>query len=91
MSLLRRAAKRDSIERDIIQALEQCGYHVTRLSAPGVPDLLLSRAGQWAVAEVKTGSKPLSPAQVHFHGRARASIPILRSVEDVVAFSRRNV
>lgn len=91
MSLLRRAAKRDSIEADIVDALEKCGFHVTRLSAPGVPDLLLSRAGEWYTAEVKTGDKSLSPAQVHFHGQALASIPILRSVEDVVAFSRRTV
>lgn len=89
MSLLRYDARRDKSERIIIDALEKCGFHVTRISAPGVPDLLLSRAGQWAVAEVKTGRKTLTPAQIHFHEKAFAGIPILRTIEDVIAFSRR--
>lgn len=43
MSLHRRAAKRDSNEGPIVQALQAQGFHVTRISGAGVPDLLVSK------------------------------------------------
>lgn len=81
-------AQRDTTEPDIIMALEQMGFHVEQISAPGLPDLLLSRAGQWLVAEVKTGKGRLTKAQHVFHGAARAPIPILRTVEQAVEWAR---
>ena len=84
----RYAAKRDTTEPEIIMALEQMGFHVEQISAPGLPDLLLSRAGQWLVAEVKTGKGRLTKAQHVFHGAARAPIPILRTVEQAVEWAR---
>ena len=45
----RYAARRDTTEPEIIMALEQMGFHVEQISAPGLPDLLLSRAeGGWS-------------------------------------------
>ena len=84
----RYAAKRDTTEPEIIMALEQMGFHVEQISAPGLPDLLLSRAGQWLVAEVKTGKGRLTKAQHVFHGAAKAPIPILRTVEQAVEWAR---
>ena len=84
----RYAARRDTTEPEIIMALEQMGFHVEQISAPGLPDLLLSRAGQWAVAEVKTGKGRLTKAQHVFHGAAKAPIPILRTVEQAVEWAR---
>ena len=84
----RYAARRDTTEPEIIMALEQMGFHVEQISAPGLPDLLLSRAGQWLVAEVKTGKGRLTKAQHVFHGAARAPIPILRTVEQAVEWAR---
>lgn len=69
-------------------ALEQMGCHVEQISAPGLPDLLISRGGQWYVAECKTGKGRLTKAQHVFHGAARAPIPILRTVEQAVAWAR---
>lgn len=84
----RYAARRDTTEPEIIMALERMGFHVEQISAPGLPDLLLSRAGQWLVAEVKTGKGRLTKAQHVFHGAARAPIPILRTVEQAVEWAR---
>lgn len=84
---MRWAARRDQSEDDIVLALEQMGFHVERVSAPGFPDLALSRAGRWYLAEVKTGKARLTKAQVVFHGAARAPIPILRTVDQAVAWA----
>lgn len=85
----RYAARRDTTEADIILALEQMGFHVEQISAPGIPDLILSRAGQWYLAECKTGKGRLTKAQAVFHSAARASIPILRTVEQAIEWARR--
>ncbi len=41
MSIYRRAAKRDSIEPEIVEALTGVGCTVEKLSKKGVPDLLV--------------------------------------------------
>ncbi len=46
MSPLRRAAKRDANEAQIVAALRAAGCTVQRLSEPGVPDLLVGRQGR---------------------------------------------
>lgn len=53
MSIHRRAARRDSNEDAIVDALIAAGASVTRLSAEGVPDLLVGIAGQTYLLEVK--------------------------------------
>jgi hypothetical protein len=58
MSLARRAAKRDSNEQDIVDALEAIGATVTRLSGEGLPDLLVGLGGSMWLLEVK---QPLGP------------------------------
>ncbi len=85
---MRWAARRDQSEDDIVLALEQMGFHVELVSAPGFPDLALSRAGRWYLAEVKTGKARLTKAQVVFHGAARAPIPIFRTVSHAVEWAR---
>lgn len=85
---MRWAARRDQSEDEIVLVLEQHGFHVEKISAPGVPDLILSRANRWYLAEVKTGKARLTKAQTFFHAAARAPIPILRTVEQAVAWAR---
>lgn len=85
----RYAARRDTTEPEIILALEQMGFHVEQVSAPGIPDLILSRGGQFYLAEVKTGKGRLTKAQSVFHAAHRAQIPILRTVEQAIEWARR--
>jgi hypothetical protein len=58
-----RAAKRDANERPIVAAMRRVGASVRRLSAPGLPDLLVCYRGRVVLVEVKRiGGKP-TPAQ----------------------------
>lgn len=86
MSIHRRAAKRDANEPEIVAALESLGFAVTRLSGEGVPDLLLSRAGDWYVAEVKMPNGRLKPAQIAFSQKHTGPVPIFRTRADVAAW-----
>lgn len=88
MSLLRRDARRDANEPDLIKALEQLGFHVERLSGIGIPDLLLSRGRLWYTAEIKVRKGRETQAQKDFRARAKAPIPIFRTIDDVIAWER---
>jgi Holliday junction resolvase len=89
---MRRAARRDTNETAIVQALEAAGCTIARLSGPGVPDLLCLRQRRLTLIEVKDGAKAksrqqLTPDQVRFHQRwAEAPLVILRSVPDAIAW-----
>jgi Holliday junction resolvase len=53
MTLHRRAARRDGNEAEIIKALESVGATVVKMSAEGVPDLLVGWRGITHLIEVK--------------------------------------
>lgn len=86
----RLAPKRDMVEAAIVTTLRRAGCHVTRLSGAGIPDLLISRAGRWHLAEIKAANGRLTPAQREFHGSARATVAVLRSVDDAIEWTRRS-
>lgn len=52
---MRRAAKRDLSEPEIVSALVQCGFSVYRLHQP--VDLLVGHRGRNYLVECKTGTK----------------------------------
>lgn len=100
MSVNRRAAKRDSVEAEIIKALIAAGCSVQRLSAKGVPDLLVgsvisSHAPQgYDVAinilmEVKTGKAKLTEDEQTWHDNWRGQVCVVRSVEDALRAAGR--
>lgn len=62
---MRRAAKRDGNEREIITALESAGCRVMQLSGRAVPDLLVYRAatGLLRLMEIKQAKGRLTEAQ----------------------------
>ena len=66
MSLNRYAAKRDSNEPDVIQALRDAGFIVAQLAKP--LDLLVGRKGNpnWALLEVKGPDGKLTKDQIEF-------------------------
>lgn len=83
---MRRAARRDEVEAEIVEVLRAAGCSVTFLNGKDVPDLLVGLRGQTIVAEVKTGKKALRPGQAEWHAAWRGSKPvILRSVDDALA------
>lgn len=85
---MRRAAKRDLAEPEIVETLENLGFVVDRVSAAGFPDLVISRNNRFWLAECKTGKGTLTKAQTYFHGRHLCTVPIFRTVEDVLAWSK---
>jgi hypothetical protein len=72
---LRRFAKIDDNQHDIVKALRKAGATVQSLAAigDGCPDLLVGICGRTVLMEIKDGSKPpskqaLTPEQLKWHG-----------------------
>lgn len=83
---MRRKAKVDHNQAEIVAALEKAGAVVTSLAkvGDGVTDLLVSRAGKWYVLEVKNDKQPpskrvLTPKQQAWHARQHAKVHIVKS------------
>ena len=75
---MRRAAKRDANEPDVIQALELSGCQVWPISSAGGPDLLvLTPQGAWLPLEIKNpaGRNRATARQT----AARAPWPVIRT------------
>jgi Holliday junction resolvase len=86
-----RAAKVDSNQREIVQALRSMGASVQPLHTvgQGVPDLLCAISGINFLVEVKDGAKPpsaqkLTPDQIDWHCQWRAPVYIVNSIHQVV-------
>lgn len=85
MSLVRRAAKRDANETEIITALKRAGATVVRISAAGVPDLLIGYRGVTYLCEIKFQKGKLTPAQIAWHLDWQGDrVSVARSVEEAL-------
>lgn len=87
---MRRAAKRDSNEREIIACAKALGMSVVQLSDPDIPDLLLGIKGKNYLAEVKTPTGQLRPGQVQFKQTWKGQTGVIRSVDDLKNLIERN-
>lgn len=84
---MRQAARRDRNETEIVRALEKVGALVYRLSAPGMPDLLVGLRERWVLLEVKYRTGALGALQTLFAQRCAAShLPcyLVRTVEEAL-------
>lgn len=89
---MRRAAKIDDNQPEIVAAFRRMGCTVAITSAVGAgfPDLVVSYRGKNLMVEVKDGSRPpsaqkLTADQEKFHAGWRAPIYIVRDVGDAIA------
>ena len=90
---MRRAAKIDENQPEIVDALRKIGALVTILSAVGngVPDLVVWYRGLWTMLEVKDGAKPpsarkLTGDQERWHAVHRdARVYVVTSAEEAIA------
>lgn len=87
---MRRAAKRDTVEGEIVWTLRAAGWVVARLSGKDIPDLLVAKSGWCGVVEVKTGRKQLRHGQADWASKWPAPVTLLRTVEDALAFNRQH-
>jgi hypothetical protein len=95
---MRRAAKRDANQPEIVAALRKIGVFVVDLASAGdgIPDLLCGWHGSWKLVEVKDGSKPpcerqLTPDQIKFHAVcAERGLPcfVVNSVDEALSLFR---
>ena len=93
---MRRRARTDRNQTEIVAALRAAGASVYSLAAvgQGIPDLLVGYAGRTALVEVKDGSKPpsarqLTPDQQQWHqtwtGGTLAVVPDVEAALRVLA------
>ena len=91
---MRRAAKVDANQPEIVAAFRAAGCSVQPLHAvgEGVPDLLVwTGAGGLRLVEVKDGAKPpsarrLTDRQVEWHEAWRGPVEVIVSVDDALAW-----
>lgn len=88
---MRRAARTDTNQSDIVAALKAIGAEVTSLAGvgSGVPDLLVSFRGQWHLMEVKDGSRPPSQralkwTQQRWRERQQAPVHVVHGPAEAV-------
>lgn len=93
---MRRAAKIDDNQHEIVGTFRALGYSVKSLAqlGEGTPDLLLGKNTLNFLVEVKDGAKSpsqrkLTDDQIKFHGAWEGSIAIIESIDDVIAFDRK--
>lgn len=92
---MRRAAKVDANQAEIVLALRDAGCWVLDLSAvgQGCPDLLVhGPVHPWhlVLLEIKDGSKPpsarkLTPDQIKFHAGCNAPLVVVTNVKEALA------
>lgn len=88
---MRRAARVDDNQREIVEALRRAGCSVWSLAGvgKGFPDLAVGFRGCNLFLEVKDGSKPpckrrLTPDEEAFHTSWRGHVAVVESVEDAL-------
>ena len=88
---MRRAARRDAGEDQIVSAMQACGAYVTKINDAGRFDLLCWYRGHTLLLEVKDGKKPpsaqkLTPAEEKFHREWPGdNLHIVNSVDSALA------
>lgn len=92
---MRRAAKVDANQTDIVAALRKIGATVQPLHGvgSGCPDLLVGYRGVNYAIEVKDGAKPpsarkLTPDQVEWHIAWRGHVAVADSIEAAISVVR---
>ena len=89
---MRRAAKVDVNQPEIVAALRKVGCTVQSLAAvgKGVPDLLVGYQGKTYLLEVKHGKWTLTPDQVEWHNNWRGGpLCVIDSIEQAIEAIRK--
>lgn len=88
---MRRAAKVDDNQGEIVGALRGAGCSVAILSGvgKGFPDIAVGRAGKTYLLEIKDGSKPpsrrqLTPDERAWHGAWKGHAAVVENVEQAL-------
>ncbi len=90
---MRRAAKIDDNQAEIVDALRKLGVSVWSTAAlgKGFPDLVCGYRGKNYLFEVKDGAKPLSARKLtedeaRFFGSWNGQVNVIESIDDALIF-----
>lgn len=88
---MRRAAKIDDNQKEIVSALRKLGASVQMLHSigKGCPDILIGYRGKNLLAEIKDGNKfpsdrKLNPEQKDWHAAWKGQVCVLESIEEAI-------
>ena len=86
---MRRAARIDPVQVEIVRALRAAGCSVQALSPAGkedagLPDLLVARNRSMFLLEIKTPGQKPSERQREWHARWRAPVAVVSSVSEAM-------
>jgi len=88
---MRRAARTDANQQEIVRGLRKTGCTVIDLSAVGCgcPDILVGRAGYNWLFEIKDGSKPPSARKLTIPEQAffamwRGNVQVVKSLDEAI-------
>jgi Holliday junction resolvase len=92
---VRRAAKRDAVESQIVEVLRKRGWSVLQVSVKDGPDLFAAKrmfrskfgehVARCVAIEVKTGKAKLKPGQADFARTWQGEYVVVRSIEDALS------
>ena len=89
---LRRAAKVDDNQNEIVLKLRQigCSVAITSMVGRGFPDIVVGYRGINYLFEIKDGNKPpskrkLTPDEVDWHHAWKGSVHVVESYDDCLA------
>jgi hypothetical protein len=88
MSIHRRAAKRDTSEKAIVDYLRAAGWSVLPVSVKDGPDNFIAKHGITIAIECKTGNAKPRAGQVKWSENWQGMYYVLRNVEDAAALHR---
>ena len=93
---MRRAARVDDNQTDIVKCFRRMGYEVAILSAvgDGMTDVLISKTGINCLVEIKNGNRDpseqkLTPKQERFHKNWQGLRAIVNSIETALQLANR--
>lgn len=84
---MRRAAKVDSNQEQIVSALRAAGASVQSLApiGKGCPDILVARAGRMFLMELKAGRGKANELQKKWHAAWNADVHVVNGPEQALA------
>jgi hypothetical protein len=91
---MRRAARVDCNQADLVEAMRRLGFAVehTHMIGGGTPDVVVGFGDSMRWVEFKVGNAPLTPFEEDWHEEWNARGPavvIIRDIADVVALRLR--
>lgn len=83
---MRRAARVDNTQADIVQALRMAGMRVkpTHTMGNGFPDVIVGYRGRNVLLEIKTGDGKLTADEVEWHATWSGQVAVVRTPDEAV-------